>query len=62
MLLKHPSFEFKWWGSLISPWFLKVMNDVWEGNNAAWAFIGVKKKIEATKVMLREVNKENSDF
>lgn len=54
MLLKHPSFEFKWWESLISPWFLKVMNDVWEENNAAQAFMD-KKKTEAMKVMLEKL-------
>lgn len=59
MLLKHPSFEFTWWESLTSPWFLKVMNDVWEGNNAVQAFMKKKKSYQGD---VREVKEENSDF
>lgn len=62
MLLKHPSFEFKWWESLISPWFLKVMNDVWEGNNAAQAFMKKKKKAEATEVTLEKLRRKTDNF
>lgn len=56
MLLKHSSFEFKWKESLISPWFVKVMNDVWEGNNALQALM--EKIREATKVTVVKLRRK----
>lgn len=43
-------------GVSISLWLLKVMNDVWEGNNAARALIEEKKKKDkTTKVTLEKL-------
>lgn len=43
--------------SFISLWLLKVMNDVWEGNNASQA-LKKKKKVKANKVMLDKLKRK----